>query len=94
MRSYLQRIKDRAGECNVPLLRAFQKAEIPTSTYYRTIHEKTELRYDTAVKVMQAIEDLYALHQAREHTERLRASGEQFNRRTIRAKHKPRRVGS
>ncbi len=94
MKSYLQLIKDRAEECNIPLLRAFQKADIPTSTYYRTIHEKTELRYDTAVKVMQAIEDLYALHQAREYTQRLRASGEQPNRRSIRAQYKPRRVGA
>lgn len=94
MKSYLQLIQDRAEACNVPLLRAFKSAEIPTSTYYRTINGATELRHETATKVMESIEKLYALQQAREHTARLREAGESVNRRSIRAKFKPRSTGS
>ena len=90
MKSYLQLIEERAEEASIPLLTAFKRARIPTSTYYRTILRKTELRHDTAVRVMNAIEELYALHQAREHTAELRRSGKPVNRRTIRAEFKPR----
>jgi len=74
----------------VPLLSAFKKADIPTSTYYRTIQEKTELRFDTAQRVMKAIEELYALQQARDYTKELRSSNQRVNLRSIRAKFKPR----
>ena len=94
MKSYLNALKERAEECNVSLLRAFQKAEIPTSTYYRTVQNKTELRFDTAAKVMNAVEELYSLQQARDHTAELRESGQPVDRRSIRAKYKPRRIGA
>jgi predicted transcriptional regulator len=93
MKSYITILKERAAECGLPLLKAFKQADIPTSTYYRTIQEKTELRHETAAKVMQAIENLHALQQARSHTEELRRSGIAVNRRTIRAKFKPRSIG-
>lgn len=78
----------------MPLLKAFKWAEIPTSTYYRTIRGDTELRHDTAVKVMDAIERLHSLQQARDYTAELRASGQRVNPRTIRAKFKPRGTGA
>jgi predicted transcriptional regulator len=78
----------------VPLLKAFKSADIPTSTYYRTINGVTELRHDTAVKVMKAIEKLHALQQAREYSERLRRDGKQPNIGSLRARFKPRSTGS
>lgn len=90
MKSYLTILKDRAEECGISLLKAFKEAEIPTSTYYRTINGDTELRHETAARVMQAIEKLYSLQQARAHTKELRKSGISFNLRSIRAKFKPR----
>lgn len=90
MKSYLDIIKLNAKKHNVTLLSAFKKADIPTSTYYRTINGETEIRYETALRVVHAIEELYLLQQASEHTERLRKTGKKFNRRSIRAEFKPR----
>jgi predicted transcriptional regulator len=93
MKSYLQQLKEAAESCGLTLLKAFKDADIPTSTYYRAINEQTELRHETASKVMRSIEKLHALQQAREHSEELRRSGIKVNRRTIRAKFKPRSIG-
>jgi predicted transcriptional regulator len=93
MKSYLQTIKDRADECGLSLLKAFKAAEIPTSTYYRTVNGETELRHETAKRVMETIEKLHALQQARAHTEELRRLGHEVNRRSIRARFKPRSTG-
>ena len=90
MKSYLNILKDRAEECGLSLLKSFKEADVPTSTYYRTINGDTELRHETAARVMQAIEKIHALQQARKHTEELRRAGVSFNPRTIRAKFKPR----
>jgi len=94
MKSYLQIIEEEAERCGIELLKAFKAADIPTSTYYRTIHGATELRHDTAAKVMKAIAKVYALQQAREYSEELRASGRKPNIGTIRSKFKPRSAGS
>jgi len=94
MKSYLQSLKDRAEETDMSLLKAFKQAGIPTSTYYRTINLKTELRYLTAIKVMTKIEKLYALKKARDYTRELRESGERVDTRKIRARFKPRSLGS
>jgi predicted transcriptional regulator len=94
MKSYLQYLQDRAGEINVPLLKCFKRADIPTSTYYRTINGDTELRYDTAVKVINVIEELDAIQQASEHTKRLREANKPVDRSSIRARFKPRVIGS
>jgi len=93
MKSYLTLLEERSEETGIKLLRAFQSADIPTSTFYRTINGATELRYETAVKAMKALEKLYSLQQAREYTEQLRASGQPINISTIRAKFKPRSIG-
>jgi predicted transcriptional regulator len=78
----------------VPLLKAFKSADIPTSTYYRTINGTTELRHDTARKVMKTLEKLHALAEARSYTEGLRASGRRVDIRKTRAKFKPRSTGA
>tara|TARA_R110000764_G_scaffold224578_1_gene313793 strand:+ start:46 stop:330 length:285 start_codon:yes stop_codon:yes gene_type:complete len=92
MKSYLKTIQDEAAEANVPLLKAFKQAEIPTSTYYRTVKGDTEIRYETALRVHHAIEKLYLLQQARDYTKGLRADGKHVNRRSVRAKFKPRKA--
>lgn len=92
MKSYLRYLQDRADETNISLLTSFKRASVPTSTYYRSINGDTELRYDTAVKVINAIEELHSIQQARQYTERLRASGQDVNRRSVRAKFKPRSI--
>ena len=94
MKSYLQYITDTAKGYNISLLTAFKVADIPTSTYYRAINKVTELRYDTAVKVINAIERLHAIQQACEYTKGLRASGKDVDRRSVRAKFKPRIISS
>lgn len=93
MKSYLTTLTDKANEYNVSLLKAFKQASIPTSTYYRA-QSSGQIRYETALRVFNAIEKLHVLQQAREHTQRLRASGKNINRRTVRAKFKPRVVSS
>lgn len=90
MKSYLQILTKQAKDANVPLLRAFSRAMIPTSTYYRTIKGTTEIRYDTALKVHHAIEQVRQIQQAIEDTERLRSNGKPVNRRSIKARVKSR----
>ena len=94
MKSYLQIIKEEAEQSNISLLKAFKEASIPTSTYYRTINGKTELRHETAVKVMKAIAKIHSLQQARQYSAELRASGGKPDIREIRAKFKPRNISS
>lgn len=90
----MQILEDAVKASDLSLLQAFKAADIPTSTYYRTINAKTELRHDTARKVMKAIEKLHALKEARDHTEQLRATGQRVDIRKTRAKFKPRSTGS
>ena len=92
MKAYLDIIKTKADELDVSLLKGFKKADIPTSTYYRTINGDTELRYETALRVFNAIEELHSIQQAREYTERLRQDGQHVNRRSVRARIKSRKV--
>ena len=56
IQSYWQIIQDKHKEFNIPLHKVFTKAGLPKSTYYRTLNGSTELRYDTAVKVMRVME--------------------------------------
>lgn len=88
MKSYLQILKEQAEALNVPLLKAFKSADIPTSTYYRAINGATELRHETAARVMDGIKKVHALQQAREYTAELRAVGKQPDRREIRRRFK------
>jgi predicted transcriptional regulator len=90
MKSYLEQLKEMSAETGVELLHAFKNASIPTSTFYRSINNVTELRYETARKVMKELEKLHALQQARHHTRELRESGARTDRRKIRKEFKPR----
>ena len=94
MKAYLDIIKQSADDYDISLLKAFKFAGVPTSTYYRTINGDTELRYETALKVSNAVHDLHAIQQAREHTKRLREAGEDVNRRSIRARIKSRETST
>lgn len=59
MKPYLDEIRERAKLKQVDLAYAFKRAYIPSSTFYRTINETTELRYDTAIKVIDAIDRIH-----------------------------------
>jgi hypothetical protein len=50
MQSYYQSLIAKSEEADVPLLKAFIKAGVPTSTYYRTVGG-SELKHVTAKKV-------------------------------------------
>jgi predicted transcriptional regulator len=81
MKSYLEILQEEAKQYGVVLLRAFQAASIPTSTYYRTVNGTTELRHETATRVMKAIAEIHTLQQASEHTTELRESSRRVDRR-------------
>jgi len=55
MKPYFSQLQVLANELNVPLLDAFARAEVPTSTYYRSVNGTTEMRYDTACRIYKAI---------------------------------------
>jgi len=94
MKSYLKTITRQAAEAKVSLLKSFQHAKIPTSTYYRTVNGTSEIRYETALKVHHAIGELYLLQQARDYTKGLRANGKDVDRRKVKARLKPRKISS
>jgi predicted transcriptional regulator len=94
MKSYLEFITEQAEESKISLLHAFKQAKFPTSTYYRAVNGDTEIRYETALRVHHAIEGLYLLQQARDYTKGLRANGKHVDRRSVRAKFKPRKTSS
>jgi len=54
MKTYMQQLISAAQDNEISILRAFEQAKVPTSTYYRTIHGG-DLRYSTARKVWDAI---------------------------------------
>lgn len=57
MKSYLDTIIEHAASRNVKVKEAFRVADLPTSTYYRTINNTTELRYETALKIFNAVDE-------------------------------------
>ena len=94
MKSYLQQLQKLSKEYNVSLIKAFDQARLPSSTYYRTVKGQTEMRYETALKVHHVIERLHLLQQARDDPKRLRGHGTDANRRKVFPKFKPRIVSS
>ena len=74
------------------LLKAFSRANIPRSTYYRTIKKDTELRFYTALRISYAIEQVRQIQDAVKDTEKLRANGGNVKRRSIKAKVKSRKI--
>mgnify|MGYP006908252691 FL=1 len=69
MKTYLYQLQEMASPTGIELVKFFELANIPTSTYYRAI-KGTDLRLATAEKVEDAIR-VYALHQAEESARRV-----------------------
>ena len=90
MKSYLQLVSDKAYKANIKLEDAFDKAGASSTTYWRAKNNKTELKYDTALRVFNAIEELYQIQQSREYTTRLRQTDQPINRSSVRSRFKPR----
>ena len=94
MKAYLETVQDKARENGIDLLEAFKIAEIPTSTYYRTINGVTEMRFDTACKVLDAIDEQHRRDEAAKRTKQLRDSGQVVDRRSARKGLKPRKLSA
>ena len=90
MKSYLQLVSDKAYKANIKLEDAFDKAGASHTTYWRTKNNKTELKYDTALRIFNAIEELYQIQQGREYSKRLRETDQRVSRSSIRSRFKPR----
>ena len=86
MKSYLETIKDHAASRNLELKELFRVADLPTSTYYRTINETSELRYETAKKLYDAVDEHVKRRKYKERLERLAQNNEHIDRRIIRYK--------
>lgn len=63
MITYMEQLLNAAKDANISILKAFKEANVPTSTYYRTV-AGGDLRLSTAQKVMNAIR-LHALQQTK-----------------------------
>jgi len=63
MITYMEQLLNAASDANISILKAFREANVPTSTYYRTV-AGGDLRLSTAQKVMNAIR-LHALQQTK-----------------------------
>ena len=74
MKSYYETLISTAKDANVSLAQAFGFGGVPSSTYYRTLHG-AELRFETAEKVMKAIEKLSALQRHRADLANIRKNG-------------------
>jgi len=94
MQTYLDTVKDQAKLKGVDLLLAFKVAGLPTSTYYRTINGKTEMRFETACSVLDAIDEQHRRDEAAKRAKQLRDSGQAINRSSARKGLKPRKLGS
>ena len=92
MKAYLETVQEKARENKIDLLKAFKVAQIPTSTYYRTINGETEMRFDTACKVLDAIDEQIRRDKAAQYTKQLRASGQDISRSKARQGVKPRKL--
>ena len=90
MKSYLQLVSDKAYKANIKLEDAFDKAGASHTTYWRTKNNKTELKYDTALRIFNAIEELYQIQQSSEYSKRLRETDQRVSRSSIRSRFKPR----
>ena len=84
MQTYLDTVKDQAKLKGVDLLLAFKVAGLPTSTYYRTINGKTEMRFETACSVLDAIDEQHRRDEAAKRAKQLRDSGQAINRSSAR----------
>ena len=86
MKSYLETITEHAASRNLELKELFRVADLPTSTYYRTINGTSELRYDTAKKLYDAVDEHVKRRKYKERLERMAKNNEHIDRRIIRYK--------
>jgi len=86
MKSYLETITEHAASRNLELKELFRVADLPTSTYYRTINGTSELRYDTAKKLYDAVDEYVKRKKHNERIERMTRNNEHIDRRIIRYK--------
>lgn len=94
MQTYLDTVRDQAKLKGVDLFHAFKMAGLPTSTYYRTINGTTEMRFDTACSVLDAIDEQHKRDEAAKRTKQLRDSGQVVDRRSARKGLKPRKLSA
>jgi len=66
MKSYYEQLNTLCNQRHINLRTAFVAADIPTSTFYRA-KQRNDMRFDTAVKVLDAINRIYALKTASDH---------------------------
>ena len=66
MDSYFAQLKTLSNQRDVDLRAAFSWANIPGSTYYRA-KKRDDMRYDTALKVLDAINRIHASQTASQH---------------------------
>lgn len=59
MKSYFEKLQAVANLFDVDLRAAFEQAGIPSSTFYRA-QKRNDMRYATALKVLHAIQNIYA----------------------------------
>lgn len=86
MKSYLDTITEHAASRNITLKELFRVADLPTSTYYRTINKTSELRYDTAKKLYDAVDEKVRRDKYKERIERMAKNNEHIDRRIVRYK--------
>ena len=86
MKSYLKTITEHAASQKIELKELFRVADLPTSTYYRTINGTSELRYETAKKLYDAVEEYVKRRKYKERIERMSRNNEHIDRRIIRYK--------
>lgn len=66
MDSYFEHLKSLSEQRDIDLRTAFVLAGVPTSTFYRA-QKRNDMRFETALKVLDAIERIYASQKASEH---------------------------
>jgi len=89
MKSYMEQLQNISQELGIELLDGFRCAGIPTSTYYRSVNGTTDLRYDTAFKISEALDEEYKKKLKNLAAKELRANDFHANRSKTREKIKP-----
>ena len=84
MKSYLDIIKDKSEGKGIALKDAFTFVNIADSTYYRTINGTTELRFETAKKIFDGIDEKVKRNKHSERIKRLREAEGKVDKRVYR----------
>ena len=90
---YFTTLQRMAKLYKVRLDHAFIEAGMSSATYYRNKNGVTEMRWDSARKVGNAIEKIHALQAARSYTRSLHRSGSVVSKASIRVRFVPRSFG-